>query len=74
MFLPLYYKYTNQWFYVFFISEAVSIFGVLMFIFYFKPSPRELIAKSKYNEARTVLNMIAAWNKKPPFEGTFKHE
>lgn len=74
MLVPLYYKYTNQWTYIFYLSQAFCLFGLIIFIFCSKPSPRELVAKSKFNEAWNVLGAIAKWNKMPPYEGKFKNE
>ena len=66
-FLALVYLYIGNWYPWFAVNIGLVSLCLLVYIFYMKESPRYLISKRKFKEARKVYSFIAKVNGKPKF-------
>ena len=68
------YLYIADWYPWFVVNICLVSLLLLLYIFYMKESPRYLISKRKFKEARAVYSFIAKVNGKPKFNHPLEGE
>lgn len=65
---------SKNWLWIEIFACSTGVLAGLSVLLFFPESPKYLVTKKRYNEARAAISMIAAYNKKAGFEHKFDRE
>lgn len=72
--LPLYFKYAPSYAHLYFTNIVLTLLAFVFYLLILPESPRYLVSKRYFYEARRVFMKIAKCNRKPMFSNCFQGE